>query len=123
MISETRTDCSFPTRNFLINDFSAPLDRDGNEGGIVLYVIEHIPTSIPVTTSGPTMDLYVEISLKNTKWLLNCSCNLKNIIKQHLAAQGEYLVLCSLNYEKILILQDFTVSVNANVTVKCLCDN
>ena len=34
--------------------------------------------------------LYHEISLENTKRLLNCSCNLKNITEQHLAALGEY---------------------------------
>ena len=73
MVSEAITDDSFPTRNFSMDGFSTPFERDGNEGGIMLYVREHIPANILVTESAPSKDLYVEISLKNTKWLLNCS--------------------------------------------------
>ena len=40
MISETKTDESFPHGNFLIDGFSSPyrLDRDSKGGGIMLYV-------------------------------------------------------------------------------------
>ena len=44
------------------------------------------------------------------------------MIEQHLAVLGEYLDLYSSDYEKILILGDFSVSVKEN-HMKCFCDN
>lgn len=44
MISETKTDDSFATRNFLINRFNAPfsLDQNANGGEIMFYLRENI---------------------------------------------------------------------------------
>ena len=44
MLSETKLDSTFPSTQFLINDFSVPhrLDRNSKDGGILLYVRDKI---------------------------------------------------------------------------------
>ena len=44
MLSETKLDSTFPSIQFLINDFSAPhrLDQNSKGGGILLYVRDKI---------------------------------------------------------------------------------
>ena len=46
MISETKFDESFPVGRFLMDGYSVPyrFDRDGNGGGILLYIREDIPS-------------------------------------------------------------------------------
>ena len=45
LISETKTDNTFPVSQLCVPGYLVPLrlDRTGNEGGIVLYVKEYIP--------------------------------------------------------------------------------
>ena len=45
LISETKLDSSFPSGQFVIQSYSTPfrLDRNQNEGGLLLYVREDIP--------------------------------------------------------------------------------
>ena len=56
MVSETKIDGSFPIGNFLIHGFS-------KGGGIMLYIRE------------PIENYYVELNLRNEKYLINCSYN------------------------------------------------
>ena len=46
LISETRLDSSFLVNQFLIDGFTPPyrLDRNANDGAIMLYVREDIPS-------------------------------------------------------------------------------
>ena len=48
MISETKIDDSFPSKQFLIDGFTAPyrLDRNGSDGGILVYIREDIPSKL-----------------------------------------------------------------------------
>ena len=48
MISETKTDDSFPTRKFLIECYTAPylLDKNNVGGGILVYVRENITSKL-----------------------------------------------------------------------------
>ena len=48
MISETKLDPSFPTGQFHIRGFSEPyrFDRNGNGGGILLYIREDVPSKL-----------------------------------------------------------------------------
>ena len=88
----------------------------------MLYVREGIPANILATGNAPLESVCIELILWNTKWLLHCSYNShKNMIEQCLTALSEYLDLYSSNYEKILILGDFNVSVKEN-HMKCFCD-
>ena len=123
MISETKIDESFPKENFLIEGYSRPyrLDRDSNEGRIMLYVRENIPSNSIAFEEKPIESLFIEINLRNTKMLINCSYNPhKSEIKQHLDALRKSLDLHSLKYEKVLVLGDFNVGVEeANIQAFC----
>ena len=120
MVSETKIDNSFPVGNFVIDGFSTPyrLDRDSNGGGIMLYVREDIPSILFATES-----FYVELNLRNEKWLINCSHNPnKTMICNHLDALSTYLDLHATTYEKILILGDFNLGIEEQ-HMKAFCDN
>ena len=88
MISETKLDESFPIGQFLIDGYSAPfrLDRNGNDGGILLHVRDDIPSKL-LSMNSNTEGFFVEISLHNKKrWLLSCSYNPKRSqISSHLS--------------------------------------
>ena len=67
VISETKLDLSVLTGQFHISDFFEPysFDRNGNGGGIFLYICEDIPSkliSMKMTIEG----LFVKISLKKS---------------------------------------------------------
>ena len=48
MISETKLDSSFPKGQFHLHGFSEPyrLDRNGNGGGILVFICEDIPCKL-----------------------------------------------------------------------------
>ena len=48
MISETKLDSSFPKGQFHLHGFSEPyrLDRNGNGGGILVFIREDIPSKL-----------------------------------------------------------------------------
>ena len=48
MISETKLENSFPGGQFFIDGYHTPFryDRNGNSGGILLYVPEDIPAKV-----------------------------------------------------------------------------
>ena len=77
MMSKTKIDDSFPLENFLIDGFSKPyrLDRDSLGGSILLYVREDIPKNLLEVETKLIEGFYVEINLRNDKWLINCSYN------------------------------------------------
>ena len=56
---------------------------------------------------------YVEINLRNIKWLLGCSYNpSRNNIDFHLEDLERNLVLYSSHYENFMIIGDFNVEAN-----------
>ena len=99
IVSETKIDYSFPVGNFVIDGFSTPyrLDRDSNGGGVMLYVREDIPSNLLATDEKNHIEsFYVELNLRNKKWLINCSYNPnKTMICNHLDALSTYLDLHS----------------------------
>ena len=104
MISETKIDESLPNGNFIIEGFSTPyrLDRDSKGGGIILYVREDIPSNLIAFEEKPIESLFIEINLRNTKMLINCSYNPhKSEIKKHLTALRNSLDLHYSKYDKI----------------------
>ena len=125
MISETKIDNSFPLGNFLIGGFSKPyrLDRDSLGGCILLYVREDIPTNLTEVETKPIEGFYVEINLRNDKWLINCSYNPhKNMIGNHLRALSEKLDIYSTSYDNFIILGDFNIEMEKQ-QIKDFCDN
>ena len=71
MISETKLDSSFPKRQFHLHGFSEPyrLDRNGNNGGILVFIREDIPSKL--TESQMRIEgFFVELNLKRKKMAL-----------------------------------------------------
>ena len=115
MIAETKIDDNFPVGNFVIDGYSTlyRLDRNSNDDGILLYIKEVIPSYLVATEKEPVESFYVELNLRNKKYLTSCSYNPQKImVSNHLATLEKFLDLHSLKYEKVLILGDFNVGVN-----------
>ena len=115
MVSETKIDDSFPIGNFLIHGVSPHnrLDRDSKGGGIMLYIREDVPSNLLATDKEPIESLYVELNIRNQKYLINCSYNAyKTMIKNHLATLSNFLDLHSSKYKKMLILGGFNVGID-----------
>ena len=109
MISETKSDNSFPDGQLLIEGYSKPYKIDCNchGGGIILYVRADIPSKLLSTESLPMEDFYVEINVQKKKWLLSCSYNPnKNAIKSHLEILYKDLALYSSKYENFIVSGD-----------------
>ena len=85
MISETKTDDTFPDFQFLIKGFLLPyrLDRAAKGGGILLYIRDNIPSKrIKNVTFDESLlgDFNVEVEEKNLSNLMSAH-NLKTLIK------------------------------------------
>ena len=120
MITETKIDDSFPIGNFLIGGFSKPykLDCDSLVGGVLLYVREDIPTNLIEIETKRIEGIYVEINLRNDKWLINCLYSPhKNMIGNHLRA-----LIYSTSYDNFFILGDFNINIEEQ-HIKGFCDN
>ena len=115
IISETKIDGSFPVRQFLVEGFCTPyrLYRNSKGGGILLYVREDIPSNLITVDINPIESFYVELNLRNNKWLINCSYNPhKSLIGNHLDAVSKTLDLHSSTYDKIILLGDFNTEID-----------
>ena len=77
MISGAKIDDSFPVGQFLIEKFCTPyrLNRNSKGRGILIYVREGIPSNVITVDINPIESCYVELNLRNNKWLMNCSYN------------------------------------------------
>ena len=125
LVSETKIDDSFPQGQFVIDGFSAPyrLDRNCLGGGLMLFVRDDIPSNLLTIEEKPIESFYVELNLRNSKWLVNCSYNPhKNSIGNHLDRISESLDLLSSDYEKMIFLGDFNVTDDEH-HMKSFCEN
>ena len=121
MISETKTDNSFPKGQSLIKGFGElyRIDRNIPEGEIPLYVREDNPVKLLSVESLPAECLFIEIILQKRKWLVCCSYNPhKDNISNHLQLIRKKLDLYSSNYESIILVGDF----NSEINDKCMND-
>ena len=102
MVSECKIDESFPQGQFKIIGFSRQfrLDRNSNGGGIMLFVCEEVQAKLIVTEIWLIEEFYVEINLRQQKWLIRCSYipNKRNTSK-HTEALSKNIELFSSNYE------------------------
>ena len=89
----------------------------------MLSVREDIPSTLVEAETRPVEGFYIELNLRNDKWLLNCSYNPhKNNIGNHLKALSDFLDSHSSTYEKVLILGDFNVEAD-DQNMKTFCDS
>ena len=106
LISETKIDSSFPTAQFHIDGCTIHRrDRDENGDGSLPYVREDVSWAI-LKTDSEIEAFYVELTIREKKWLLCCSYNPnKTFITKHLAEIGRNRDLFSSKYDwEILIL-------------------
>ena len=91
-IAETKIDETFPSNQFLLENFKKPyrLDKSNKSGGLLVYVLQDIPSK-PLTNFSIPQDLQAipfEITLKNRKWLIisvyNPDKNIGNIFLENL---------------------------------------
>ena len=77
MISETKIDNSFPTRQFLINGYTAPycLDRNSVGGGILVHAREDTPSKLISVNLQNREQFFLEINLRRKKWIIGFSYN------------------------------------------------
>ena len=109
LISETKLDASFPSKQFLIDGYSPPyrLDRSNKGGGLLLFVREDIPSKALQTTFTKE-GMFIEINLKKRKWLLFGGYNPnKCLINDYLLDLSSQLDVLSSSYENIVIIGDF----------------
>ena len=114
MISETKTDDTFPIDNFVIDSYGTRyrLDRNSNGGGILLYIREDIPSYLIATEKEPVKSFYVELNLHKENYLISCSYDPQKIlITNYLATLEKFFDLHSSKYEKVLIRGYFNVGV------------
>ena len=100
LISETKIDDSFPKGQFLIDGFSGPyrLDRNCQGGGLMLFVRKYIPSNLLTSEEKPIESFSIELNLRNSKWLVNCSYNPhRNNISAHLGRLSKSLDVFSSN--------------------------
>ena len=104
MISETKIDW-----------FSSPYHLDGNSngGGILIYFKHNIVTKSTKITDLSIKAIFIEMRLRNKKWLFFFTYNPnKSLLEHHLnQVQTELEIFCK-NYKYLLIMGDF----NANVS-------
>ena len=111
MMSETKIDETFPSRQFFIKGFTPPyrLDWNCHGGGILVYVREDIPSKL-IEMKSSSESISVELKLRRKKWLVNCSYNANNSdICDHLRSLGKSLNTLLTNYDKVLLMGDFNV--------------
>ena len=96
-------------------------DRNGNGGGIMLYIREDIPSKL-IEVDIKIEGIFVEINLRKKKWLLSCSYNpKKSLISKHLNEIGSNLELMSSKYDNFMLLGDFNAEPN-DAAVSDFCD-
>ena len=93
---------------FHVEGFSTPfrLDQNKNGGGIILYIRSYIIASKLTSFTFPNdiETFFIEINLKDNKWLICCSYNPNRIFaSNHLDHIAKGIYTYSNNYEKVLL--------------------
>ena len=109
MISEKKFDLSLPKGQFHLHGYSEPyrLDRNGNSGGIFVFIREDIPSKL-IESQMRIDRFFLELNLKRKKWLLCCSYNPKfSQISLLLHKFGKNIDTLTSKYGNIILLGDF----------------
>ena len=115
VLLESNLDDRFSLGQTLIYGFHAPLrfDRDKNGRGIMLYIWKDIPATVSSQNFPSAENVFVEITLRKKKRLINCSYNRnENNIKNHVESVSRILDALSTKYENALFLSNFSACVD-----------
>ena len=89
----------------------------------MLYVREDIPSKLITVDINQIEKFYVELNLRNNKWLINCSYNPHESLEgNHVDAVSKTLDEGSSTYDKITLLGDFNNEIDEQ-HMKSLCNN
>ena len=81
------------------------------------------PSNLITVDINPIETFYVELILRNNKWLINCSYDPhKSLIGNHLDAKNKPLGLHYLTYDKIILLGDFNTEIDEQ-QMQSFCNN
>ena len=125
VITETKIAATFPSSQFVIEGYALPFrqDRDGNGGGVIIYVREDIPCREIKTHFGEKSleGIFHEKNLRKSKWLLFGGYNYnKRNIDTFLGNLGPILDCHMTTLENFLLLDDFYSEMNeASMTEFC----
>ena len=123
MISETKIDKTFPSRQFYIEGFTLPyrLDQNCHGGGVLVYVRGGIPSKL-IEVNSSVESVSIELNLTKKKWLVNCSCNANNSNTcDHVRRLGKSLDTLLTNYAKMFLMEDPKAE-EANMHIKDFCN-
>ena len=123
IISETALETSFPTNQFLINAYTSPyiLDRNGESGGILVYVPEDIPPKLITANLPNAGGFFLEINLRKKKWVTSCSNNPNNqTIFSLMESMSKAAESLSSKYENFFIIGDSKAQAS-DTSVKDFC--
>ena len=116
LISETKSDDTFPLSQFILEGFTPPyrLDKTEDGGGLLLFIREDIPSKLlPNVNPSSIENIFVEINLRLKKWLISGSYNPNvGLIQNHTVNLTKNLDFHSSKYENFIVTGDF----NAEIT-------
>ena len=121
VITETKTDSTFPLNQFSMQCYSKPyrFDRNRNGGGVFIYVREDIPSrELKIHNTPEDIEsIFIEINLIKTRWLF-CGCyHPPSQSDQYFFENiGKALDKYSKHYDKFMLVGDF----NAEESESCL---
>ena len=112
VITETILDPTFPTFQFLTEGYSKSycFDRNQNQGGILIYVQEDIPSKVLMDHTLPhdIEGIFVELNLRKNKWLLFESYHPPTQSDEYLLNHVKYDIdNYSKCYDKYMLIVDF----------------
>ena len=81
---KSRCGCAISFLNFW-------LDRNGNGGGIILFIHDDIPAK-PINSQMKVGGFFIELNLRRKKWHLCCSCNPNSQISYRKRKQEKILM-------------------------------
>ena len=97
------------------------LDRNGNGGGILVFICEDIPTKL-IGSQMKVEGFFIELNLRRKKRLLCCSYNPQYYqMSHHLKETGKNLDALTSKYDNIILMGDFSVE-PADTVVSDLCE-
>jgi len=112
MVAETKIDDSFPKEQFVMEGYSYPLrlDRDGNGGGLLVYVRSDIPSTElkSFKFDNDVECVCFEINLRGKKWAIFSIYRAPSQSEAHFFENlGKGIDHYSEKFEKFLLLGDF----------------
>ena len=111
VITETKVDDTSPLGQFYVEGFTMPyrLDRNRNDGGVIIYVMEDIPSKIleQHKLHQDVEGMFVELNFRKIKWLLFGTYHPPSQNDQYYSEALYKALYCYSSYDRIILIGDF----------------